>query len=316
MTSAPSPASARERVWRPAWPCPVPGALGALRHGRGDPTYRTDPDATVWRGIRSPEGPATLAVRRGPVAGEVSAAAWGPGAEWALAQVPDMLGASDDPTGFEPCHDVVTQAWRRFPHVRVPRSGLVTESLVPAVIEQKVTGKEAFTSWARLVRRHGEPAPGPEAGRRGLLLPPAPEVLARIPSWEWLRLHVDPHRSRTVVQVARVATSLDRLIALSAEEADRKLRSLPGVGMWTSAEVRSRAFGDADAVSFGDFHVAKDIGWALTGKPVDDDELAVLLEPYRPHRLRVQILVALAGLHRPRRGPRMTLPGHYPQPVR
>ena len=42
-------------------------------------------------------------------------------------------------------------------------------------------------------------------------------------------------------------------------------------------------------MSFGDYHVAKDIGWALTGRPVDDEELEVLLEPYRGHRLRVQV---------------------------
>jgi 3-methyladenine DNA glycosylase/8-oxoguanine DNA glycosylase len=76
--------------------------------------------------------------------------------------------------------------------------------------------------------------------------------------------------------------------------------------------VRARALGDPDAVSFGDYHVAKDIGWALTGTPVDDDALETLLEPYAGHRLRVQVLVGLAGLRRPRRGPRFTLPTHVP----
>ena len=61
--------------------------------------------------------------------------------------------------------------------------------------------------------------------------------------------------------------------------------------------MRQRAFGDADAVSFGDYHVAKDIGWALTGTAFDDDELREFLEPYRPHRGRVQAHV------RPRRPP-------------
>jgi 3-methyladenine DNA glycosylase/8-oxoguanine DNA glycosylase len=82
--------------------------------------------------------------------------------------------------------------------------------------------------------------------------------------------------------------------------------------VWTSAEVRQRTHGDADAVSFGDYHVAKDVGWALTGAPVDDAGLAVLLEPWRPHRGRVQALVAMAGLHRPRRGPRMAPRTHLP----
>jgi len=175
-----------------------------------------------------------------------------------------------------------------------------------------VTGKEAFGSQRRLVRRYGEPAPGPGAAKRRLMVVPAPDVVRRIPSWTWLQLSVDHARSRTVVRAAEVAGSLERLVDVTPEEADRRLRTLPGVGVWTSAEVRSRALGDADAVSFGDYHVAKDIGWALTGRPVDDEGLAVLLEPYRGHRLRVQVLVTLGGLRRPRRAPRMTLPTHLP----
>jgi len=188
----------------------------------------------------------------------------------------------------------------------------VWDALLPAILEQRVTGKEAFGSQRRLVRRYGEPAPGPEAAERRLMMLPPPEVVRRIPSWTWLQLHVDPARSRAAVRAAEVAGSLERLVDLPPEQADRRLRTLPGVGVWTSAEVRSRALGDPDAVSFGDYHVAKDIGWALIGRPVDDEELEVLLEPYRGHRLRVQVLVGLDGLRRPRRAPRMTLPTHLP----
>jgi 3-methyladenine DNA glycosylase/8-oxoguanine DNA glycosylase len=137
-------------------------------------------------------------------------------------------------------------------------------------------------------------------------------VLRRIPSWEWLRLHIDPARSRAIVQASRVSDSLDRI---TTADADVKLRSLPGVGVWTSAEVRQRAFGDADAVSFGDYHVAKDVGWALLGRSIDDAELAELLEEWRPHRGRVQAYVAMAGLGAPRRGPRMSLPTHLPSRI-
>ena len=125
-------------------------------------------------------------------------------------------------------------------------------------------------------------------------------------------VHIDPARSRAVVQAAKVASSLERTVGLSSDEVDRRLRSLPGVGVWTSAEVRFRAHGDADAVSFGDYHVAKNVGWALTGEAVDDAGMAELLEPYRPHRYRVQRLVELAGAGRPRRGPRMAPRTHLP----
>jgi 3-methyladenine DNA glycosylase/8-oxoguanine DNA glycosylase len=278
------------------------------RRGAGDPTYRVLPDGTHARGIRTPEGPVALLVGSEPTSGEVHARAWGPGSHWALARLPRMLGADDDPTGFEP-PEPLAQAWRRQRHWRLGATDLVMESLVPTIIEQKVTGQEAFAAFRRLVRRYGEPAPGPDIG---LWIQPDPATLRTIPSWEWLRLPVDGGRSRPVLAAARVATSLERAGALSHEEFDRRLRTIPGLGVWTSAEVRARALGDADAVSFGDYHIAKDVGWALVGEQVDDDGLAELLEPYRPHRHRVQRLVEAAGLGRPRRGPRMAPRTHLP----
>jgi len=287
--------------------------LAVLRRGPGDPTFRTDPDGTIWRGSRTPEGPVTLRLRQGPGGNgsTVHAAAWGPGAAWVLDSVPTLLGAADDPTGFAPVHRPLADLHRQRQHWRVVRTGLVMEALVPAIIEQKVTGQEALAGFRALVHRFGERAPGPGADRR-LWVQPGPERLRTIPSWEWLRMHIDPARSRAVVRAARVATSLERTVGLPGTEVDRRLRSVPGVGVWTSAEVRFRAHGDADAVSFGDYHVAKNVGWALTGEAVDDDGLAELLEPYRPHRYRVQRLVELAGVHRPRRGPRMAPRTHLP----
>ena len=284
----------RSRVWRPDWPCPAAGILRQQRHGGSDPTYRIDDAGRHWRGLRTPEGLATLVVEPRPALAEVYAEAWGPGAEWALASVPDLLGASDDVSSFEPRHPVLVEAWRRHPHLRIGRSGLVMEKLVPAIIEQKVTGQEAFAGFRMLVHRFGERAPGPGVEQK-VWVAPSPEALRAIPSWEWLKLHIDPARSRTIVTVARVAESLERLITLPPQEAEKKLRSLPGIGVWTCAEVRQRAFGDADAVSFGDYHVAKDVGWALTGTPFDDAELEAYLEPWRPHRGRVVALIETAG---------------------
>lgn len=253
----------------------------------------------------------TLILQPRPSQGEVYAAAWGPGAAWAIEQVPTMLGADDDPDQFEPAHPVLVQASRQHEHWRVGRSGLVWESFFPAVLEQKVTGQEAFAGFRRLVHRFGERAPGPGVEER-LWIQPSAEQVAMIPSWQWLQAHVDPARSKVLVRAARQVAALERLTSVDHDLADRRLRSLPGVGVWTSAEVRSRALGDPDAVSFGDYHVAKNIGWALTGTPVDDAGLETLLEPWRGHRYRVQALVAMAGLSRPRRGPRMAPRTHLP----
>jgi 3-methyladenine DNA glycosylase/8-oxoguanine DNA glycosylase len=300
-------AGGQERVWRPDWPCPALGILGQQRHGPGDPTFRVHGEE-VWRGIRAPDGPATLRVAPRPRDGDVLAEAWGDGAEWALDHVPAMLGADDDLSGFEPRHPLVAEAGRRRPHLRFGAGHRVFETLVAAIIEQKVTGQEAFAGFRRLVHRYGERAPGPGRELR-LWVQPGADTIRRIPSWEWLKLHIDPARSRTIVRAATVADTLDRL---TADDADAKLRTLPGIGEWTAAEVRSRAFGDPDAVSFGDYHIAQDIGWAVTGTPYDDEQLRAFLEPWRPQRNRAVVLIhGLAG-GRPRRGARMAPRTHLP----
>lgn len=305
---------AQERIWRPDWPCPVLGILRQQRHGGADPTFQVDGD-TVWRGVRTPQGPTTMAVTARDRLAEVHVRAWGAGAAWGLESLPDLLGASDDWSDFDAGHPVLIEALRRHPHWRLGRSGMVMDSLVPAIIEQKVTGQEAFAGFRMLVYRFGEVAPGP-AGERGLKIQPDPATLRTIPSWAWLKMHIDQSRSRTILTAARVADSLERTAALAPGEADVRLRSLPGIGIWTSAEVRQRSFGDPDAVSFGDYHVAKDVGWALTGTPFDDAQMADFLEPWRPQRGRVPTLIAMAGLHRPRRGPRMAPREHLPARIR
>jgi 3-methyladenine DNA glycosylase/8-oxoguanine DNA glycosylase len=302
------------REWRPDWPCPVVTVLSTHRRGGGDPTYRRTTDGAIWRGIRTPEGPATLRVEPIDEDGVVNAAAWGTGAEWVLDSVPRLLGAYDDPTGFEPPKEL-RETWRRHRSWRIGATGLVMESLVPTIIEQKVTGLEAFAGFRQLVHRFGERAPGPPSETDPVVrlwVQPSPEQLRTIPSWEWLRLHVDGARSRPIQHAARVATALERAGREVPTEFDRRLRTLPGIGVWTSAEVRARALGDPDAVSFGDYHIARNVGYALTGEPVDDEGMAVLLEPWAGHRGRVQRLVELAGIGVPRRGPRMAPRTHLP----
>jgi 3-methyladenine DNA glycosylase/8-oxoguanine DNA glycosylase len=285
---------------------PIGAILGVFRRGPADPTCRADDDGTWWRAMTTPAGAATLACRT--AADGVEATAWGPGADWVLDCLPSLLGGGDVLDGFVAHHDVVASSHRRFPHWRVPRSGLVIDALVPAVIEQKVTGKEAFAAYRRLVTRYGEPAPGPGP----LIVPPTPEQWLAIPSWEWLKAGVDPARTRTVRAALSRANRLEQCTAVTKEDARRRLEAIPGVGVWTSAEVAQRALGDADALSVGDYHVARSIGWALVGEELDDAGMLEVLQPYTGHRYRVQRLLELAGIGHPRRGPRRTLPTHLP----
>ncbi len=289
--------------------------IGSHRRGAGDPTHRRLGGSWL-RATRTPTGPVLL--KLDPVGTTVRATAWGSGADWACDQLPALLGHHDDPGDFvpRPEHEPLVQAWRRFDSFRVGRSDAVVEALAPACLEQVVTGKEAFGAFRLLTREFGEPAPGPardpDSAAYGMFLPPTPAAWARVPSWRFLAAGVEERRSRTLVRAAPRAAALERTLRLDSAAADRALRSLPGIGAWTSAEVRQRAHGDADAWSIGDYHVGKGITWALTGQKLDDDACTELLEPYRGHRFRVQVLLMLAGLRPPRRAPRMTLPTHTP----
>jgi 3-methyladenine DNA glycosylase/8-oxoguanine DNA glycosylase len=320
---------ARERRWMPAWPVDLTTTLGVLSHGRGDPTIRKVGDE-VWRATRTPEGPATIHYRRD--GSEVLARAWGPGAEHELEALPRVLGARDDPAGFDAdAHPVMAAAFRRFgPGWRVVRTERVLEALVPAVLEQRVTGREASRAWADLVRAFGEPAPGPAGSGPGdrpgagagpgglasavprLVVAPDGPGWARIPSWAWHRAGVDPGRARTIATAAGRAESLERLSELPADQPGSALRSLPGIGVWTAAQVGVRAWGDRDAVPFGDFHLARAIVHALTGRTDgDDDRMAELLTPWTGQRARaVRLLQLHSGHTLPRRGPRATITDH------
>ena len=287
------------------FPGPVsPGTtLAPWRRGRGDPTFQITPDRAIWRTSQLASGPVTARiVRAGPTAVRVQA--WGAGADEFADALPALLGADDDWSDFTTDEPTVAAAARKAAHLRLGRSGRVLEALIPAVIEQRVPGADAFRSWRLLVTGFGSPAPGP-APARMRVFPPA-EVWRRIPSWEFHRANVDPGRARTIVGAAQRADSLERLNTRTPDAARDALTTLPGVGVWTAAEVAQRAFGDADALSIGDYHISKMVGWTLLGHPVDDDGMVELLEPMRPHRHRVVRLLEVSGLaYEPRRGARL-----------
>jgi 3-methyladenine DNA glycosylase/8-oxoguanine DNA glycosylase len=273
--------------------------LGPLRRGSGDPTCRFATDG-FWRATRTPEGPATL--RLLPVArDEVEVEAWGPGAELLIDGVPDLLGGRDDPASFAPDDPLLQRLHHGRPGFRIGRSGSVYEALVPTVLEQRVTGFEARRSYQQLVRRTGEPAPGPG----GFLLPPNPEIVAGLPYYELHVLGVERGRADTLRRVAAHAERLDATAALPLADAYERITALPGVGIWSAAEVGRVALGDADAVSVGDYHVKHQVAFALAGeRRATDERMLELLEPYAGHRGRVQRLIELARLGPPRRAPR------------
>ena len=147
---------------------------GAHAFGRDDPTtYVSAGD--VWRATRTPEGPGTVHVWRSGA--ELRSEAWGPGADWLLAGVPELTGLHRCTPLLADHHPRITRAQARHPGLCIGANRTVFHSLVPAVLGQRVTSIEARRAWVGLCRRLGEPAPGPA----DLRLPPAPERIAEQP---------------------------------------------------------------------------------------------------------------------------------------
>jgi 3-methyladenine DNA glycosylase/8-oxoguanine DNA glycosylase len=236
------------------------------------------------------------------------AEAWGPGADLAVQRAPRIVGATVDGPAREPLPDVyplVTQLARRFPGIRMSRTEAVMDVLVPAILEQKVTGFEARRAWQGLVRRYGEPAPGP--AEIGLRLPPPASKLAAMPYYAYHPFGVEQRRADVVRRVASRASWFEGIVDLPIPEAHARLQAMPGIGPWTAAEVAVRALGDEDAVSVGDFHLPNLVAWALAGEPRGDDaRMLELLEPYRGQRALVMRLLEIGGPRPPKYGPRLS----------
>jgi 3-methyladenine DNA glycosylase/8-oxoguanine DNA glycosylase len=292
-----------ERRWEAGRPVDVLATLGPLRRGSGDPAHRVDRDGTFWWSCATPVGPGTVALRAAAEA--VHAQAWGDGAPWLLERVPTLLGAGDDWStlvfdGWPRLRDVL----RRRPGIRLPSTGLVLDSLVPAVLEQRVTGGEAHTAWRGLLRRFGTPAPGPRAD---LFVPPSARALLDVPTWDWHRLGVDGKRQRAIRAAATVATRLEECVSMAPPAALARLLAVPGVGDWTAAETALRALGHPDVVSVGDYHLANLVVHAFTGRARGTDEqMLELLAPWSGQRARVVRLIELSGVGIPKFGPRFS----------
>ncbi|MEU4556857.1 DNA-3-methyladenine glycosylase 2 family protein [Actinoplanes sp. NPDC023936] len=260
-------------------------------------------DGEFWMAARTPDGPATLHLAR--AAGELIATGHGPGAGWIVDRADAIAGLRDDLTGFAElaaANPLVNRLARTFAGVRLAATGQVFPRLLRAILEQKVTGKEAHRAYRAICRHFGEPAPGPA----DLVLPPDPAAIAATPYWTFHPFGVEQRRTQTLLRAATVAARLDE--CAGAAEATRRMTALPGIGPWTAAEVVRYAFGDADAVSVGDFHIPNTVAWALAGEARGTDErMLELLEPFRGHRGRVCDLFSLGGIGAPKFGPRMPI---------
>ena len=275
--------------------------VGMQAVGRHDPTTRIA-DGQLWRATRTPHGPGTVHVWRSGDA--LRAEAWGPGGDWLLAGVPELVGLHRPLPVLGDHHPLVTRAQARHPGLRIGASRCVFHALAPAILGQRVTGLEAKRSWAGLCRALGDPAPGPA----GLRLPPAPERVAVQPYWWFHRFGIERRRADTLVRAARVADRLEAVVDGPIPRAREVLAVVNGVGPWTVAETLLPALGDLDAVSVGDFHLRHQVAYALAGEPrATDERMLELLAPWAGHRAVAVRLVLLEGPGAPVYGPRQRI---------
>lgn len=268
-----------------------------LRTGARDPTWVFTRDE-VAHATLTPDGPATLHLLSRP--GVVHARAWGPGSDVALARLPDLLGGRDDPSGFDPAHPRLRTLWRRHQGIRLPVALSLHDVVVRTILQQRVTWRQAATSWRRLCEVYGDPAPGPLGLRTG----PLPDRVAEAGHADLHPLGVEQRRANLVREVMKRHARVDALSDLPAAEARARLRAIRGIGPWTEAMVAGNALADADAVPVEDYNLASSVAWLLEGRERADDAWMIeALEPYRPHRWRVVLLLLMSNHRAPRRGP-------------
>lgn len=292
-----------QRVLDPPEGYHLAGSVGMLAMGRHDPCARFV-GGTFWYASRTPEGPGSLSLHRD--GGRVVATGHGPGAAWLVDRAPAIAGLQDDLTGFPElaaAHPLVAELARVHRGLRLPATGRLFPRLLRAILEQKVTGKEAYRAYAATVRHFGEPAPGPV---ERLFLPPEAEAIAAAPYWVFHPFGVEQRRADTLRRAAAEAARLER--CATSAEATKRMTAIVGIGPWTAAEVVRTVFGDADAVSVGDYHIPNTVAWALAGEARGDDaRMLELLAPFMGHRGRVCVLLESAGIAAPRFGPRMPI---------
>jgi 3-methyladenine DNA glycosylase/8-oxoguanine DNA glycosylase len=291
------------------------GTLAPLAMNRWDPCARIG-GRKAWWAARTPDGPGTLHLTR--TGSTLEATGYGPGAAWVAEHADAVAGLRDDIAAFAPlaaAHPVVRAALHDHPGLRLTQTRRPFAHVAPVVLTQKVTGLEASRTYLALARRFGHPAPGPFAG---LLLPPDPEELAATPYWGFHRFGLEQRRADALCRVAAVAARLDA--CPDAASATRLLMSIPGIGVWTAAEVTRVAYGDPDAVTVGDYHLPHHVVHAMTGEiragkrdatpsriSSADERMLEVLEPFRPQRARAVQLLLANGAAAPRFGPKSTV---------
>jgi 3-methyladenine DNA glycosylase/8-oxoguanine DNA glycosylase len=163
------------------------------------------------------------------------------------------------------------------------------EALLRAILGQQVSVAAASTMTDRLVRLLAVPAPRARAGDIVPLLRPRyafprPAAVAELGPAKLRAIGLTRAKAASLhaaaLAVASGEVDFASLRVAPADEVDRRLLALPGVGPWTAAYVRLRSLRDRDAFPAADLGLIR----ALAARGVPTFRIVATAESWRPWR--------------------------------
>jgi DNA-3-methyladenine glycosylase II len=171
------------------------------------------------------------------------------------------------------------------------------EAAVWSVISAQRPRSQGITLRAKLSRAYG--ATFEVAGQEALALP-TPSQLLGVDSVPGLPADRIP-RLHAIAQAAREGRlSVERLTAMTPEEAMKDLQTLPGIGPFYSALIVIRACGNADVLSVQEDRArSAAVSLYRLDRELSDAEYVAFAERWRPFRTWVCVMLRAVGSRAP-----------------
>jgi len=187
---------------------------------------------------------------------------------------------------------------RSRPHLRPNGRPEAFEALAWAVCEQLIEYVRAVEIERRILYRFGRRCPSWD-GTQTLVAPPCAAAVAGLAPAELQALDLAGGRARALIRAAREVASgrVDLHVQSGQEDGWRRLRTITGIGSWTTAVLGLHGQQRYDQLPAGDLAYFKLVGQMLRPEEgpharADEDEVRSVFAPYEREGW-----AGLAGLH-------------------
>ncbi len=225
---------------------------------------------------------------RGEVSGAASTAA-------VKKQVARMLSLDADATGFAAMaarEPPIARLLESFPGFRPVCFASPYEAAVWGILAQRISMRQAAAIKRKLSEAHGAAV---TVGGERLLIVPEPAKLPTLQGFSGISAEKWSRLQGIAAAALDGRLDPDALRAMSYDEAVAKLGELRGVGQWTAAHIYLRGAGIADVIAAAEPRVAAGVAHAYgLAEAPGPAELERLAERWKPYRMWVSVLVALA----------------------